>query len=442
MGPNVDLVVSSSGFPRETEVVVIGGGIVGAATALSLVERGIPTVLLEKGLVGAEQSSRNWGWCRRTGRDVRELPLINLSMQLWDGMNARLGSDTGFRITGIAYAARSEEQWQRQQRWLEEARQYGIHSDALTSAQLRQKLPDIDFPVQGALYTALDGRAEPQKAAPAMVAAAVAKGLNLQQHCAVRTIEQTAGKVGEVATERGAIRCRAVVVAGGAWSRLLLQGCGVTLPQLKVLSTAFRTAPTDYDPGCCISFGLVSLRKRLDGGLTVASSSNGIADITPDSLRFGARFMPAYRAERQGIRLRLGQRFSEELFHWRPGRADKISIYERIRVLDPAIDARIVRKVAANLARVIPALAGVSIEQSWGGLIDSMPDAIPVISPVAPVSGLYLATGFSGHGFGIGPGAGQLMADLVTGSPPSVDPHPFRLARFTDGERIAAQHWL
>jgi len=267
--------------------------------------------------------------------------------------------------------------------------------------------PIVNFPVQGVLYTPLDGRAEPQKAASAMVTAAIAKGLNLQQHCAVRTIEQAAGKVSEVVTERGAIRCRAVVVAGGAWSRLLMQGCGVTLSQLKVLSTAFRTGPTDYDPGSCISFGLVALRKRLDGGLTVASSSNGIADITPDSLRFGLRFMPAYRVEHQGIRLRLGQRFGEELFHWRPGRPDKISIYERIRVLDPHIDARIVRKIAANLAQVIPALAQVPIEQSWGRLIDTMPDAIPVISPALPVPGLYLATGFSGHGFGIGPGPGQ-----------------------------------
>ncbi len=442
MGPNVDVVVSSSDFPRETEVVVIGGGIVGAATALSLVERGIPTVLLEKGLVAAEQSSRNWGWCRRTGRDLRELPLINLSMQLWQEMNARLGRETGFRITGIAYAARSEEQWLRHQRWLEEARQYGIQGDVLSFSQLQQKIPELNFPVLGALCIPLDGRAEPQKAAPAMVAAAIAKGLNVQQHCAVRTIGRAAGKVSEVVTERGTIRCRAVVVAGGAWSRLLMQGCGVTLPQLKVLSTVFRTGPTDYDPGCCISFGLVSLRKRLDGGLTVASSSNGVADITPDSLRFAAQFMPAYRIERQGIRLRLGRQFVEELFRWRPSQPDKISIYERIRVLDPQIDARIVRKVAANLAQVIPALAQVPIAQSWGGLIDTMPDAIPVISPVTAVSGLYLATGFSGHGFGIGPGAGQLMADLVTGSPPSVDPQPFRLARFTDGERIAAQHWL
>ena len=75
----------------------------------------------------------------------------------------------------------------------------------------------------------------------------------------------------------------------------------------------------------------------------------------------------------------------------------------------------------------------VAIAERWGGMIDVMPDAIPVISPVDSVPGFFIATGFSGHGFGIGPGAGKLVADMVTGDPTLVDPAPFRLTRFTDG---------
>jgi len=71
--------------------------------------------------------------------------------------------------------------------------------------------------------------------------------------------------------------------------------------------------------------------------------------------------------------------------------------------------------------------------ERWAGMIDVMPDAIPVISPAESLPGLYIATGFSGHGFGIGPGAGKLVADMVTGDPTLVDPTPFRLSRFTDG---------
>lgn len=444
MGPSVDVVPSSEQFPRQAEVAVIGGGIVGIATAWALVQRGIPTVLLEKGTVAAEQSSRNWGWCRRTGRDLRELPLINASMALWEQMNQQTGQETGYRRQGIIFASHTDRQRDSHQRWLEEARQFGIHSQQLAPGQLAQKVPGLRdvAAFTGALYTDSDGRAEPQHAAPAMAKAAMALGLNLQQHCAVRGLERSAGRISGVMTEYGTIACRSVVVAGGAWSRLLMSAEGISLPQLKVLSTVLRTRPVDYAIGPCAALGSVALRKRLDGGLTVASAAISTVDITPDALRFGRQFLPAYRVERAGLRLRLGQRFTEEWLRWRPRPVDKVSVYEQIRVLDPAIDPAVVDRMMRDLADRIPALNDLPVAQSWGGLIDTLPDAIPVISDTGEGDGLYLATGFSGHGFGIAPAAGQLMADLVTGQTPIVDPHPFRLARFRDGEKIRAQHWL
>lgn len=442
MGINVNVVNSSPVFPEQSEVVVIGGGIVGVSTALALVKQGIPTVLLEKGYIAAEQSSRNWGWCRKTGRDLRELPLINLSMGIWEGLEPRLQQECQFAITGIAYASRTEQQMQKHEQWLQEAKQFDIKSELLSSQQLHEKIPGLKGHFQGALFTAGDGRAEPQSAAPALAKAACEQGLNLQQHCAVRHIECSGGKVSEVVTERGSIRCQAVVVAGGAWSRMLLQGCGLTFPQLKVQSMVLRTTSTSFDPGICASFGNVSVRKRTDGGLTVASSSTSISDITPDSLRFMRAYMPAYLRERNTINLRFGSRFWQELRHWHPGNAQDISWYEKLRVLDPIPEAKAIAKIFDNLKRTLPQLTGVHIEQSWAGMIDTLPDAIPVISGVDSHSGLFIASGFSGHGFGIGPGAGQLMAELVTNSTTSVEPHPFRFSRFSDGEKIQAQHWL
>ena len=86
-----------------------------------------------------------------------------------------------------------------------------------------------------------------------------------------------------------------------------------------------------------------------------------------------------------------------------------------------------------RLGEHYPALAGLQVAQAWGGMIDSTPDAIPVISAVDSLPGLYLSTGYSGHGFGIGPAAGRLAADLIAGDPPIVDPHPFRYSRLVDG---------
>lgn len=97
---------------------------------------------------------------------------------------------------------------------------------------------------------------------------------------------------------------------------------------------------------------------------------------------------------------------------------------------------RALRRGWANARRAFPALEGAEVAQSWAGYFDVTPDAIPVISPVGDLPGLHIATGFSGHGFGIGPAAGRLMADLVTGSAPVVDPHDFRLSRFSGGSRV------
>jgi glycine/D-amino acid oxidase-like deaminating enzyme len=103
-----------------------------------------------------------------------------------------------------------------------------------------------------------------------------------------------------------------------------------------------------------------------------------------------------------------------------------------MRVLDPEPDQFVVDRARAATAEAFPVFRNAVVAESWGGMIDVMPDAIPVISPVESLPGFFIATGFSGHGFGIGPGAGKLAADMVAGDPTLVDPAPFRLSRFTD----------
>ena len=122
MGPQVDGVDADAQLPLRAEVVIVGGGIVGTSAALFLAERGVSVVLCEKGHIAGEQSSRNWGWCRKARRDPRELPLIIESMRLWQGMNRRVGAETGFRASGILYAAESDEEVGRCENWLEHAR--------------------------------------------------------------------------------------------------------------------------------------------------------------------------------------------------------------------------------------------------------------------------------------------------------------------------------
>jgi len=109
---------------------------------------------------------------------------------------------------------------------------------------------------------------------------------------------------------------------------------------------------------------------------------------------------------------------------------DAVSPFEAMRVLDPAPRIAFAREALKSVEAVFPAARGARITHDWGGIIDATPDAMPVIGPVGP-GGLFLASGFSGHGFGVGPGAGELMADLVMDKVPKVDASPFALARFS-----------
>jgi glycine/D-amino acid oxidase-like deaminating enzyme len=145
--------------------------------------------------------------------------------------------------------------------------------------------------------------------------------------------------------------------------------------------------------------------------------------------------LPALRSDHKSLKLRPDGRFVQEWREAAPVPLDQVSPYENTRVLDPAPDRRYLREALENLSRMYPAFAQTRVVQQWAGLIDVMPDAIPVISPIESVPGLIVATGFSGHGFGIGPGAGRLIADLVVGGRPVVEPHEFRFSRFSDGSK-------
>lgn len=121
------------------------------------------------------------------------------------------------------------------------------------------------------------------------------------------------------------------------------------------------------------------------------------------------------------------------MFRWR---LDRPTPMEAMRILDPSADPKTVRLTLQRVAKLIPALASVPMVASWAGFVDSTPDGVPVIGEVPTIPGFILAAGFSGHGFGIGPGSGHLVADIATGQDPIVDPRPYRLERFMPGAKI------
>jgi glycine/D-amino acid oxidase-like deaminating enzyme len=263
-----------------------------------------------------------------------------------------------------------------------------------------------------------------------MANAAFQKGAVILENCAVRGIEKTGGGISGVVTERGPLRCSQVVLAGGAWSRLFCGNLGIELPQLKILGSVLRTGPVDGAPERAAGADNFAFRKRLDGGYSIARRNAAEAEIVPDSFTLFFDFIPALIAQWHELRLRVGSRFIEEWNIPKRWRMDDVTPFETVRTLDPAPSKAILAEGTKNLTESFPVFGGMKVIESWAGLIDVTPDGVPIISSVPSLPGFFIATGFSGHGFGIGPGAGRLAADLVMGETPIVEPTPYRYDRF------------
>ncbi|MBU0643420.1 MAG: FAD-binding oxidoreductase [Alphaproteobacteria bacterium] len=429
MAPVIAPVQTSLDTPEATCVVVIGGGIVGLTAALNLAERGIPVVVLEKGRLAAEQSSRNLGWVRKTGRDISDLPLSVESDRLWAAMAERVGADVGYRQAGIMYVARTEAEMEKHQSWLGSAGGRSLDSRLLSPAQINTLVPGGVENWYGGIHTPSDGRAEPTLASSAIAAAAIVKGAVIVENCAVRRLVTQAGRISGVMTERGEIRCDQVLLAGGIWSRRFLANHGVALPILPLVASVFRTGAMEGPTDIAVGAADFSFRKRHDGGYTITQRGALFAPLMLDHLMIGHRYLPVLKAEWKNVRVSLGGDFLRDLALARRWSGDARSPMEQLRTMDPAVHHGLNADAMRNLCKAWPVFNAAVVKQSWAGMIDVTPDSMPVISPVEKLSGLTLATGFSGHGFGTAPAAGQLAADLITGDTPVVDPTPYRFDR-------------
>ncbi len=407
--------MTPANLPESADVVIIGGGIVGCCTAYYLSRQGISVVLCEKGQVGCEQSSRNWGFIRKQGRHPAEIPLMIRSLELWHELVSETGEEIGFHVGGTLYLSETEKRHQANERWMEHARNFNLDSRLLTVAELEKLAPGIRNQKRGGLYTPSDARAEPGPATRAISRLATRHGACVLEHCAVRGIDIEAGRVSGVITEQGRIGTSSAVCAGGAWSRYFCRHLDVTLPQLQVIGSVMATRPT----ASCMQVSLWSkgmgMRKRLDGGYNLACGGTADCEITPDFLRFAHRFLPTYLKSKETVNLKLNRRFLKEAAWPSRWALDRETPFEKERVLDPRPNMKLLNLAYRTMTRTFPELAGIGIARKWAGMIDVTPDELPIIDAIDTIPGLVISTGYSGHGFGLGPGAGKATADLVAG---------------------------
>lgn len=417
---------------RETDVVIVGGGIVGCATAYYLARRGVRVVLVEKGEVAGEQSGKNWGFVRQQGRDPLEVPLMIESNRIWRGLEKELGADIEWVQGGNLALAADEGRMALFAQWLETVREFGLDTKLLRGNEIAELIPGMQGSWVGGLYTASDGHAEPTKATGAFCRVASAYGARIYTRCAAETVQTHRGEVSGVVTEQGTVRTSRVVCAAGAWSERLARPLGLSLPQRWVRATVARTTPAPRVTPAGVWGPTVAFRQRKDGSFNLAAGGATDYDVNLDALRHLRLFLPNYWKNRKLVRFHVGRPLLRDLAALLPwSAAHRHPFVHYWEVETPPNQAK-VRTSLEEFLRLFPPLRGLTIERSWAGYIDVTPDALPVLGEVAKPRGFIFATGFSGHGFAMGPIVGRLVAELIVDGKPSLDIGGFRFSRFAE----------
>ena len=433
----------SDDLPEKVDVVIIGGGVIGLFAALYMRREGLKVVVCEKGRIACEQSSRNWGWIRQHGRDRAELPIMMESTRLWEQVDKEVGGRTGFKRGGICYLASSEAKLVKRSEWLETAKECQLDTKILSKSEV-DRLIDRDnrgagaHEWVGATHTPNDARAEAWQAIPAIAELAHSEGVSIIENCAVRVLDVAGGKLQGVVTEQGTIKCEQVLLAAGAWSSLFAKRHGINIPQLSVRSTVCQTEALPEFYGGNAADENLAFRRRNDGGYNLAGGARSDCYIGRDSFRHFWKYLPVASAHLPDITFRLSapKGFPDAWSTDRKWSGDEVSPFEKMRVLNPEPNRKQVEIMRENFAKRFPVVGKPKVKLAWAGMIDAMPDVVPIVDRVPQLNGLVIATGMSGHGFGIGPGFGKILSEIVQSKTPRHDMKRFRFSRFTDGSKL------
>jgi len=376
----------------QTDVVIIGGGISGAAAAYELAGAGASVTLVEKGSIASMASGWTLAGVRQSGRHPAEIPLAMAAVKRWEHLSEELASDVEYRQNGNLRLARTPDEVPTIRTMVEDQRALGLALDYLpNNAALREVAPALAQSIEGGSYCPTDGHANPIATVHAFATAAKQRGARIRTEERVVRIETNGGAVSGVETANGRIAADQVVVAAGVYSDRLLDGVGLALPLKVGLTAVVQTVPAP---------------PLLQQVLGVARANFAGRQEVSGRFRFTGGSMP---------------------WSWPEHELGPESVM-------PSIAA--IHEVLRRGMDVLPALAGIPIARVWAGLLDNTPDALPVIERAPELDGLVIAAGFSGHGFCLGPVTGQLICELVTRGQTSLPIDPFRRARFPAGGAV------
>ena len=369
-----------------SDVLVLGGGIVGAATAFFLRQaHGRSVTLLERELVGRQASGTNFGGVRRQGRTPQQMPIAHLALRTWARVRELLGEDLEFRRYGHLRVCYSQERADMMAEYARDIRQAGLELKLLTPQQLRQQLGIFSDEIVMGSLSPEDGHANPRIAGPAFARAARRLGVQLHEHTEVVHVERDGSGFLVSSADGRRWRGEQLVVCCGAWSGKISAQFGEPAPlEFRAPSMAV-TEPLPYRSGPMVAV------------------NSGLID----------EVMYFRQIERGNIVIGGGRRAEVDL--------DKARAY---------VNPENILRQFRELRRFVPAFRHVQLIRVWSGVESYLPDNKPIMGASARIDGLYYAFGFCGEGFAIGPGVGEVMADLVANGRSDIDLSPYTISRF------------
>ncbi len=367
-----------------SDVIIIGGGVIGCAAAYYLRKSGVSVTVLEKSPhIGNGGSGRNGGGVRQSGRDVRELPLAMYAVEhMWPFLSEELGVNVEYHKEGNLRLGKTEKHLEILQGLTDRAAACGLGVSMLTRDEVREINPYLSEEVIGASWCPTDGHANPLKTTLGYYKKAREAGARFITEENVLAIRKIKGRARQVVTERTVYEGEHIILAAGYESRAIAGTVGIDIHMSHVLIEALVTEA--QPPMFAQMLGTADADfygHQTEHGSFVFGGDSGFEAVNKDNGHMVTSSITASCTCR-------------------------------------------------GILKYIPKLAHAKIVRTWAGYEDVSYDGVPVISPVDEVPGLILACAFTGHGFGIAPVVGMLLAQLAREEKPSLDLSEFRYDRF------------
>ncbi len=372
---------------NKSDVLIIGGGIMGTASAFFLRERGCSVTLLERDHIGRYASGVNFGNVRRQGRHLGQLELANRSYGLWKRLPQLIDDNLEFIASGHMRVCYREDEISELEAYAAAPQARELDLQIITGQALHQRFPFLGPEVKAGSYAPHDGHANPRLAAPAFARAAARRNARIEEQTDVQRVEKVNDEFHVITVDGQRFTARQLLITAGAWGAKLSEQFGETVPlepngpQMSVTEPVPYALPTVIGVFTKIKEEVIYFRQIPRGNIIIGGGNR----VKPDMVNRRAFFKPE-------------------------------SLLNQMK----------------QMGRLLPGASNLNIIRVWSGIESYTPDSLPVMGPSSKVDGLFYAFGFCGHGFQLGPGVGDVMAELISTGSTSTSISPFDIRRFTE----------